>query len=189
MLTISYICGMSYCEYCKTLPESNVHRAYHDTLYGFPVEDDNELFGRLLLEINQAGLSWDIILKKEQSFRLAYDQFEIEKVAAYAEKDIERLLQDAGIVRNRLKVNAAIYNAQEILKIKEEVGSFKNWLDIQKLTTLDEWKKLFKKRFKFTGGEIINEFLMSTGYLKGAHNEKCTIFDKVIKNKPQWLEQ
>lgn len=180
---------MSYCEFCKNLPENHIHRIYHDTKYGFPIDDDNELFGRLLLEINQAGLSWDIILKKEPSFRKAYSDFDIQKVAVYTEKDRERLLNDAGIVRNRLKINAAIYNAQEILAIKSEFGTFKHWLDVQTCTTKQEWVKLFKKHFKFTGGEIVNEFLMSSGYLKGAHNENCIIFDVAIKNKPKWLEQ
>lgn len=180
---------MSYCEYCKNLPEDNVHRMYHDTMYGFPIPDDNELFGRLLLEINQAGLSWDIILKKEASFREAYCNYNIRQIAAFSEEDRERLLNNAGIIRNRLKVDAAIYNAKEVLKIQEESGSFKQWLDEQKFTTKEEWMKVFKKRFKFTGGEIINEFLMSTGYLKGAHIENCIIFDEVIKNNPKWLEQ
>ena len=180
---------MSYCDYVLTKPKDDLHRIYHDFHYGTPIEDDNELFGRLILEINQAGLSWDIILKKETSFRKAYSDFDIQKVAAYTEKDQERLLSDPGIIRNRLKVNAAIYNAQQILDIQEENGSFKQWLDDQGLTTKEEWVKLFKKRFKFTGGEIVNEFLMSTGYLKGAHIEKCIIFDEVIKNKPKWLEQ
>lgn len=180
---------MSYCEFCKNLPEDHIHRVYHDKMYGFPIENDNELFGRLLLEINQAGLSWDIILKKEDSFRKAYSNFDIEKVAVYTEKDRERLLSDAGIVRNRLKINAAIYNAQEILAIKREHGTFKQWLNEQNCETKQDWVKLFKKRFKFTGGEIVNEFLMSTGYLKGAHIENCIIFDEVIKNKPKWLEK
>lgn len=180
---------MSYCEYCKSLPEDNVHRVYHDTKYGFPIDDDNELFGRFILEINQAGLSWDIILKKEANFRRAYADFAIEIVANYKEKDIERLLQDAGIVRNRLKIQAAIYNANVIQTIKGEHGTFKGWLDSHDFHTLDEWRKLFKKTFKFIGGEIVNEFLMSTGYLKGAHIEKCIIFDKVILNKPRWLDR
>lgn len=180
---------MSYCEYCKNLPENNVHRIYHDTMYGFPITDDNELFGRLILEINQAGLSWDTILKKQVSFRKAYSNFDIKEVAAYTEKDRERLLGDAGIIRNRLKVNAAIHNAQRIMEIQKENGSFKHWLDMQECITKDEWVKLFKKHFKFTGGEIVNEFLMSTGYLKGAHIENCIIFDEVIKNKPTWLER
>lgn len=179
---------MSYCAYCKDLPSVNVHKIYHDTKYGFPITDDNELFGRLLLEINQAGLSWDIILKKEQSFREAYSQFDIQTVANYTEQDRERLLSNPGIVRNRLKVNAAIYNAQQILSLQKEYGSFRNWLELQSFRTKEEGVKVFKKQFKFTGGEIVNEFLMSIGHLKGAHNEKCIIFEKVIKTKPQWLE-
>mgnify|MGYP000932874394 CR=1 FL=1 len=179
---------MSYCKYCLQLPEDNHHRIYHDTMYGFPIFDDNELFGRLILEINQAGLSWDIILKKQASFRKAYNNFDIKEVSLFTEDDRERLLNDAGIVRNKLKVNAAIYNANEILKIQAEHGSFKKWLDDQQLQTKQEWVKLFKKRFKFTGGEIVNEFLMSTGYLKGAHEENCIIFDRILDNKPKWLE-
>lgn len=180
---------MSYCDYCKNLPEDNVHKVYHDTKYGFPISDDNELFARLVLEINQAGLSWDIILKKEASFRKAYDNFDIDTVANYSESDRERLLGDSGIIRNRLKVNAAIVNAQEIQRLQGEYGSFLNWLNMQECTTKEEWVKLFKKRFKFTGGEIVNEFLMSIGFLKGSHIEKCIIFDEVIKTKPRWLNK
>jgi DNA-3-methyladenine glycosylase I len=165
---------------------NNVHKEYHDKQYGFPILDDNELFCRLILEINQAGLSWDIILKKQQTFRKAYHDFNIKKVAAYTEKDRERLLNDAGIIRNRLKVNAAIENAHVILQLQKEFGSFKNWLDTNHPKTKEEWMKLFKKTFKFTGGEIVNEFLMSTGYLPGAHTEDCVIYNKVLKAKPAW---
>lgn len=172
---------MSYCIFCKDLPLENVHKNYHDFHYGFPISDDNELFGRLILEINQAGLSWETILKKEQNFRKAYDQFDIVKVANYKEKDIERLLSDAGIIRNKLKVNAAIFNAQKILEIKAECSTFKSWLDKNHPLTREEWTKLFKKTFKFVGGEIVNEFLMSTGYLDGAHDKDCPIVEK-IKN-------
>ncbi|MCO5258970.1 MAG: DNA-3-methyladenine glycosylase I [Crocinitomicaceae bacterium] len=179
---------MSYCDYCENLPKDNLHRIYHDSMYGFPIESDNELFGRFLLEINQAGLSWDTILKKEVAFRKAFDNFDISKVAKYNEKDIERLLNDAGIIRNRLKINAAIHNASAILALQEKHGSFKTWLEQQNLSDLSDWVKLFKKHFKFVGNEIVNEFLMSSGYLKGAHNENCIIFDKIIKSKPQWLK-
>ncbi len=105
---------MSYCKYINSLNpgEYNVHREYHDNYYGFPIHDDNELFCRLVLEINQAGLSWTTILNKQQSFRKAYHGFEIKKVAAYKEKDVKRLMNDAGIIRNRLKINAAIENAK-----------------------------------------------------------------------------
>jgi DNA-3-methyladenine glycosylase I len=103
--------------------------------------------------------------------------FSIEKVAEYDENDRERLLQDPGIIRNRLKINAAIVNAQKILELKKEFGSFKGWLNANHPLTKLEWVKLFKKTFKFTGGEIVNEFLMSTGYLPGAHDADCPIFE------------
>jgi DNA-3-methyladenine glycosylase I len=169
---------MSYCEYIQkggTDETFLLHKKYHDTQYGFPIESDDELFGRLILEINQAGLSWTTILKKQESFRKAYHGFSIKKVAAYGEKDRGRLLNDAGIIRNRLKVDAAIYNAQQILLIQKEYGSFKAWIDFHYPREKAEWVKLFKKTFRFTGGEIVNEFLMSTGYLPGAHTEDCKI--------------
>lgn len=166
-----------------------LHGAYHDKLYGFPIHDDNELFCRLILEINQAGLSWETILKKEATFRKAYDNFDIKKVAAYTETDRERLLSDAGIIRNRLKVNAAIENAKTILGLQKEFGSFEKWLEANHPITKEEWVKLFKKTFKFTGGEIVNEFLMSIGYLPGAHIESCSIHKEILKTKPLWLKK
>ncbi len=178
----------TYCESVIGKEEDNVHKVYHDTEYGFPIESDDELFGRLLLEINQAGLSWSTILNKQKNFRKAYAGFSIKKVAAFKEKDRERLLSDAGIIRNKLKVNAAIHNANVILGLQKEFGSFKAWLDHNHPLTKEQWVKLFKKTFKFTGGEITNEFLMSTGYLKGAHHEGCPIFEEVLKHKPKWNE-
>lgn len=179
---------MSYCTFCENLPKENVHSLYHDFHYGFPIEDDNELFGRLILEINQAGLSWETILKKENNFRIAYDGFSILKISAYEQVDIDRLLNDVGIIRNRLKIAAVVNNAKKIIEIQKEFGTFKNWIDEHHPLTKDEWVVLFKKNFKFVGGEIVNEFLMSTGYLKGAHSENCTVFDKVKIAKPKWLE-
>jgi DNA-3-methyladenine glycosylase I len=164
-----------------------LHKNYHDNHYGFPIHDDNELFGRLIMEINQAGLSWETILKKEDAFRKAYHQFNIKKVAAYKEKDLERLMSDAGIIRNRLKINAAVENARAILQLQKEHGSFENWLELHHPKTKEEWVKLFKKTFRFTGGEIVNEFLMSIGYLPGAHIEDCRIFKKIQKTKPLWM--
>ena len=146
------------------------------------------MFGRLILEINQAGLSWNTILNKKENFRKAYSNFNISKVAKYTQKDRERLLSDAGIIRNKLKVNAAIHNANQILALQKEYGSFKKWLDENHPKTREEWVKLFKKTFKFTGGEITNEFLMSSGYLKGAHWEGCPIYKKILKTKPAWMK-
>jgi DNA-3-methyladenine glycosylase I len=186
---------MSYCKYISTLQpgEQTVHKTYHDLYYGFPIHEDNELFCRLILEINQAGLSWTTILNKQESFRKAYHNFDIKKVASYKEKDFNRLMNDAGIIRNRLKINAAIENAKTIRSLQKEFKSFKNWLDhhhqTQNIRTRDEWTKLFKKTFRFTGGEIVNEFLMSTGYLPNAHEETCPIYKKVLKAKPAWYKK
>ena len=179
---------MTYCSAIENMTGERraLHKAYHDTLYGFPIYKDEELFCRLVLEINQAGLSWETILKKEAGFRKAYDNFNIKKVAAYTEADRERLLADAGIIRNRLKVHAAIENAKVILQFQQEFGSFGKWLEHHHPLTKDEWVKLFKKHFKFTGGEIVNEFLMSIGYLPGAHVEDCKIYKRVLKAKPMW---
>jgi DNA-3-methyladenine glycosylase I len=180
---------MTYCEYITTLAgdQLSLHKEYHDNHYGFPIESDDELFERLMFEINQAGLNWILILKKQHNFRKAFDNFKVEKVAFYGEKDFERLMNDPGIIRNRLKINAAVENAKVILKIREETGSFRKWLDLhaEHMGTLDEWTKLFKKTFKFTGGEIVNEFLMSTGYLPGAHSPECPVYEriKLLKQK------
>jgi DNA-3-methyladenine glycosylase I len=177
----------TYCDYCNTHPEDIYNRAYHDNEYGFPLNDDNLLFERLILEINQAGLSWITILKKAENFRKAYHGFDIAKVAKYGEKDIDRLLNDPGIIRNRLKINAAIVNAQRIVELQKEFGSFRNWLDQHYPLAKDEWTKLFKKTFVFTGGEIVNEFLLSTGYLPGAHEESCSVYKKVASLRPAWM--
>jgi len=182
---------MSYCSAIETMTEEKkaLHKAYHDHLYGFPIHDDNELFCRLVLEINQAGLSWETILKKEAGFRKAYHNFNLKKVAAYTEADRERLMNDAGIIRNRLKINAAIENAKTILQLQKEHGSFEQWLELHHPKTKEEWVKLFKKTFRFTGGEIVNEFLMSIGYLPGAHTADCSIYSKIAKTKPMWMKK
>lgn len=180
---------MSYCAFIKDAPDekSKIHKKYHDTQYGFPISNDNELFARLIMEINQAGLSWEIILKKEKNFRIAYHNFDIKKVAKYKDKDRERLMNNEAIIRNRLKINAAIENAKVIIKLQKEFGSFKKWLESNHPKTKEEWVKLFKKNFKFTGGEIVNEFLMSIGYLEGAHAKDCIVYKKVLEKKPKWL--
>lgn len=176
---------MTYCEYLKTISGDvlNLHKEYHDNHYGFPIEDDNELFERLMFEINQAGLNWILILKKQHNFRKAFDNYRINKVAAYGEKEINRLMSDSGIIRNRLKINAAIENAKIIMNLQKEFGSFKKWLDLHsdEKKSLQDWTKLFRKTFRFTGGEIVNEFLVSTGYLPGAHSEDCPVYKKIRK--------
>lgn len=179
----------SYCAYVAPLDQDDLNRKYHDEEYGFPIDSDDELFGRLLLEINQAGLSWTTILKKKDHFRRAYAGYSIDKVAAFTEVDRARLLQDAGIIRNKLKVNAAVHNAQQIQSIQKSHGSFKHWLDTHHPKSRAEWVKLFKKTFKFTGGEITNEFLLSTGYLPGAHKPSCPVYKQTLLKNPKWASK
>jgi len=179
----------SYCDVVAQMEPGNVHVHYHNKEYGFPIENDNELFARLVLEINQAGLSWTTILNKKDNFFKAFDNFDIQKVARYTDKKVERLLQDAGIIRNRLKIAATIDNAKKIRDLQKEFGSFKNWLDSHHPLPKEEWVKLFKKTFRFTGGEIVNEFLLSTGYLPGAHIATCPVYKVVLKHKPAWAKK
>ncbi|MHA7101578.1 DNA-3-methyladenine glycosylase I [Roseivirga pacifica] len=167
--------------YCLAVYEgrlSDIHKHYHDNEYGFPAKDDNELFGRMLLEINQAGLSWDIVLKKRASIKAAYADFEIDKVAKFTEDDVTLLLQNPGIIRMRLKILAAIHNAKVIQNLQNSHGSYANWLAEKQGLSIEEWIKLFKKTFKFMGKETTKEFLMSTAYIAGAHDPECPIFNK-----------
>jgi DNA-3-methyladenine glycosylase I len=173
--------------YCAIAPGHEWHGPYHDTEYGFPLVGDAELFERLVLEINQAGLSWLTILKKRQAFRRAYDNFDPVVVARYKARDRRRLLHDPGIIRNRLKVDAAIANAAMILELRESHGGFERWLAAHHPLTKPEWVKLFKQTFRFTGGEIVGEFLMSIGYLPGAHDEWCPVYRKIMKLEPAWM--
>ena len=175
--------------YCDFAPGHEWHGPYHDREYGFPLRGDAELFGRLVLEINQAGLSWLTILKKKDNFARAFDGFDVDKVAAYDQANVDRLLADASIIRNRLKVAAAIENAKRIREIRDEHGGFAKWLDSHHPLPKPDWVKLFKKTFKFTGGEITGEFLMSTGYLPGAHVEACPVYDRIAAQNPPWLNK
>lgn len=177
---------MSYCSIVRAGPIDEWNRVYHDKEYGFPLLGDAGLFERLALEINQAGLSWLTILKKKDAFHRAFHGFELDVVAAYGEADRARLLADAGIIRNRLKVDAVIENARRLQRIRGECGSFGKWLDLQHPLSREEWRKLFKKTFVFTGGEIVNEFLLSTGYLPGAHDEDCPVYARIVKTRPPW---
>jgi DNA-3-methyladenine glycosylase I len=177
---------MSY--YCDFAIGDEIHGPYHDKEYGFPVEDESSLFERLLLEINQAGLNWELILKKREGFRAVYDGFDVDAVAAYGEADRARLLADARIIRNKLKVNAAIVNAQVIQGMRDSHGGFANWLREHHPLGKDDWIKLFRKTFKFTGGEITGEFLMSIGYLPSPHREDCPVFREIALLKPPWMD-
>jgi DNA-3-methyladenine glycosylase I len=173
-------------EYCTIAPGHPFHGPYHDREYGFPVRDDAALFERLVLEINQAGLSWLLVLQKRAAFRLAYENFAIERVAGYGATERARLLADAGIIRNRLKVEAVIENARRLQAMRATHGSFAAWLDAHHPLKLSEWTKLFRESFRFTGGEIVREFLVSTGYLPGAHRAECPIQARIITLEPPW---
>ena len=173
--------------YCRIAPGHPFHGPYHDREYGFPLRDDAALFERLVLEINQAGLSWLTILKKRAAFVAAYDGFDIERVAAYGKRERARLLADAGIIRNRLKVDATIENARRLVALRSEHGSFAAWLDAHHPLPKAEWVRLFKRTFRFTGGEITGEFLLSTGYLRGAHEVSCPVFARVARRRPPWM--
>ncbi|MEK6406659.1 MAG: DNA-3-methyladenine glycosylase I [Acidobacteriota bacterium] len=173
--------------YCDIAPGHPYHGPYHAKEYGFPIRDESKLFERLVLEINQAGLSWLTILKKRENFRAAFDGFDVDRVAAYGRKERSRLLGDAGIIRNQLKINAAIENARRIAGIRDSDGSFAKWLDANHPLAKDDWVKLFKKTFVFTGGEITGEFLLSTGYLPGAHAVTCPVYERIAKRNPPWM--
>jgi len=175
---------MSYCDFARGHP---FHGPYHDQEYGFPIADDDRLFERLVLEINQAGLSWLTILKKQEAFRAAFRGFEIDRVARFTTKQRERLLHDEGIIRNRLKIDAAIENARRIIKLRKSHGGFAAWLHAHHPRSKDKWVKLFRQTFVFTGGEITGSFLLSIGYLPGAHDESCPVFAKIARLKPPWM--
>lgn len=171
----------SYCERCASLPPGHPDREYHDREYGFPISDDASLLCRLALEINQAGLSWSTILRKKDAFIRAYEGFEPETVAAYGQDDVERLLGDASIVRNSRKVAAVMENAGRIVALRRDYGSFSAWLEAHHPRPKEDWLALFKETFVFVGGEIVGEFLMSTGYLPGAHVPGCPAGERAAR--------
>ena len=172
--------------YCRLAPGHPVHGIYHDTEYGFPATNEQVLFERLILEINQAGLSWATILRKRAAFRAAFADFDVDRVAAFGPADTERLMANPGIIRNRLKIDAAIENARRIQALRQSYGSFAGWLDAHHPRTAEDWTRLFRQTFRFTGGQIVNEFLMSVGYLPGAHDPDCPAFTRILELSPPW---
>jgi DNA-3-methyladenine glycosylase I len=174
--------------YCRAAPGHPLHGPYHDDEYGFPAEDEAVLFERLALEINQAGLSWQTVLQKRPAFRTAFADFDVDRVAAFGDRDVERLLADAGIIRNRLKVAAVIDNARKIQELRAAHGSFHGWIVAYHPRPKEEWVRLFRKTFRFTGGEIVGEFLMSLGYLPGAHVPDCPVYQRVLALGPPWAK-
>ena len=163
--------------------------AYHDQEWGVPVHDDRLLFEFLILEGAQAGLSWSTVLKKRERYRQVFAGFDPARVARFGAADVRRLLADPGIIRNRLKVEAAIENAKRILVLRKSHGSFAEWLDAHHPRDKTEWVRLFKKTFVFTGGEITGSFLLSTGYLEGAHERECPVFGVIAGKKPAWMRE
>lgn len=173
--------------YCDVAPGHEVHGPYHDDEYGVPVRDERVLFERLCLEIFQAGLSWELILKRRPGMNAAFEGFDVDTVAAYGEEDVARLLADARIIRNRLKVAAIIDNARRIQRLRDQHGGFAAWLEAHHPLTRKQWVKLFRKTFAFTGPEVVNEFLMSIGMLPGGHRADCPAHLRLLPLRPPWL--
>lgn len=175
--------------YCNVAIGHPFHEPYHHHHYGFPITDESALFERLVLEINQAGLSWLTILKKQEAFRVAYANFNIDIVSAFTETDRARLLLDVGIIRNRLKINAAIENARRLIAMRSSHRGFYDWLMANHPLVKSDWVRLFKKSFVFTGEEITGEFLMSIGLLPGAHHPNCPIYQRLatMTPPPPWM--
>jgi DNA-3-methyladenine glycosylase I len=165
--------------YCRIAPGHPVHDSYHANEYGFPARDETVLFERLVLEIMQAGLSWGLVLRRREGMRAAFSGFAVDAVAAYGPGDVARLLADARIIRNRLKVGAVIHNAGVIQGMRASHGGFAAWLDAHHPRGKPDWVKLFRKTFRFTGGEIVGEFLTSLAYLPGAHAEDCPVAARI----------
>jgi DNA-3-methyladenine glycosylase I len=181
--------NLKRCGWCETDP---LYVAYHDNEWGREVNDDRKMFEFLVLESAQAGLSWLTILRKRENFQKAFADFHAEKVAAFSEDDVERLMQDAGIIRNRMKIKAAISNAQRFLEVQKEFGSFCDYLKSfmpEGKPVVNHWKTLaeipastplsdkisrdMKKRgFKFFGTTICYAHLQATGYVND-HLKDC----------------
>ena len=186
--------GINRCGWCVGDP---LYEAYHDNEWGVPVYDDETLFEFLVLETFQAGLSWITILRKRENFRRAFDNFDYKKIATYNNTKIEALLLDAGIIRNKLKVNATVTNAQAFMKVQEEFGSFSKYIwafvggkpiknklkdhrDAPANTPLSDIisKDLKKRGFKFVGSTVVYAFMQATG-LVNDHEISCFRYNEV----------
>ena len=173
--------------YCRVAPGHPVHQPYHDREYGFPVEDETVLFERLCLEIFQAGLSWEIVLKKRAALNRAFAGFGVDTVAAFGAADLERLLHDAAIIRNRRKIEAVIANAAAVQALRGSAFGFSRWLAAHHPRPHEAWLRLFRETFRFMGAEVVREFLLSTGYLPGAHAPDCPVHAVIVRMAPPWL--
>jgi DNA-3-methyladenine glycosylase I len=176
---------MSYCDTSRGHP---VHGPHHDLEYGRPVAADDVLFERISMEIMQAGLSWLLVLNKRAALKSAFRGFDADIVARFGARDVARLLKDEGIIRNRRKIEAIIENARRIQGLRADYGSIKGFLDAHHPLRLPDWVKVMKKTFVFMGPEVVNEFMMSTGYLPGAHDRCCPQFAAVAKLRPAWMQ-
>ena len=182
------------CGWCKG---DALYETYHDQEWGVPLKDDDKLFEFLILETFQAGLSWITILRKRENFKKAFDQFNYHKIATYGEDKIQELLQDEGIIRNKLKVRATVTNAQEFIKIQKEFGSFSdyiwayvnhkpiknkvtNYKDAPGNTPLSDTisKDLKKRGFKFVGSTVIYAHMQATGMVND-HELNCFRYHEV----------
>ena len=176
---------------CFWVTESKLYQEYHDEEWGVPVYDDTTLFEFLLLETFQAGLSWVTILNKRENFRKAFDHFDYKKIAIYPESKYASLLQDAGIIRNKLKIRSAITNAQLFIKIQKEFGSFSKfiWSYVNDMPIVNEFQKkedvpattalsdkiskdLKKRGFKFVGSTVVYAYMQAVG-LVNDHTKDC----------------
>ncbi len=185
------------CAWCEQDP---LYQQYHDQEWGKPVFDDAILFEFLVLESFQAGLSWITILKKRENFRKAFDRFDYKKIARYTDKKVKILMQDTGIVRNRLKILATIQNAQRFMEIQKEYGSFSDYIwsyvdgkpivnrpktlkDIPAKTSLSDSisKDLKKRGFKFLGSTVMYAHMQATGIIDD-HVQECWISKKKMKH-------
>lgn len=184
---------------CQWSGNNENMQVYHDTVWGVPEYEDQRLFRKLILDMNQAGLSWQTILNKMENFDQAYDQFDIEKVARYDEEKVASLMQDAGIIRNRRKIEAAIINAQKVLEMQAEGLSFSDYLwgfvdhqvvdnkisvvsEIPAKTELSDTieKDLKKRGFKFVGSTTIYAFLQAVGIVND-HETACFRYQELSK--------
>ena len=174
-------------KYCDVAPGHPEHGPYHDHEYGYPLDDEAALFERLSLEIFQAGLSWLIVLKKRPNFAAALAGFDVDCVAAFGPADVERLLGDATIIRNRRKIEAVIENARRVAALRSSHGGMASWIAVHHPMILDEWVRLFRRAFVFMGPEVVREFLLSIGCLRGAHREDCPAFTRIAALRPPWM--
>ncbi len=175
--------------YCDVASGHALHGPYHEREYGFPSGDESVLLERLALEIFQAGLSWLIVLKKRPTILAAFDGFDADRVAAYGAAERARLLDDAGIIRNRRKIDAIIENAGRLKDLRASHGGCAGWLAAHHPREKEAWVKLFRETFRFTGVEVVNEFLMSLGYLPGAHRPDCPVYARIAALDPPWMRE